>query len=327
MAGSEAERRAAKEWATRLESMGRAVTIEPTRVAPAFATTHLIHAIAAVVGSVLAVYAPVVGLALLVAVTVSTFGELAGTFPFVRLLTSARASQNVVSADGDTDKPGLLVVVANYDTPRAGMLLERSWLRRWPSLLFWSVVVVTICALARVLGFDATWLTIIQFIPTVALIALSPLFVDVALSGPRVGVDAGRTADAAVRLAERYGGRLEHFDLIVLLTGGSAHFALGMRAWLSRHRRELNPETTAVIVLEDDGDASRYAMKEGPVFATRLHPTLIDLVADDGTPVVSRDLSDAYAARAAGLPAIRVTSDLAPGLIERIDAEIGPELA
>jgi hypothetical protein len=81
------------------------------------------------------------------------------------------------------------------------------------------------------------------------------------------------------------------------------------------------------------------------VFASRLHPTLVALGAESeaATPYVSRELSDAYAARAAGLPAIRISSQTVPDsvdpdalarayefacdLVERIDAEIGPGLA
>jgi hypothetical protein len=241
------------------------------------------------------------------------------------------------------------VLVAHYDAPRGGMLLERR-LRLWPVVFLWSLAIVAGCALLRVVGLEATWLTIIQFIPTVVLIAACPLFVDVALSHPREGLnDNASGVSTVLRLAERYGGKLEHFDLMVVFTGGSAHFALGMRDWLRQHRADLEPEATALISVDAVGAGTpHYAAKEGPVLASRMHPTLVQLCADDeaGAPFASRELSDAYAARAAGLPAIRISSrsgegaageqvdadaltrsyEYLSGLVERIDGEIGPRL-
>jgi hypothetical protein len=348
-AGSEGERRAARHLQTRLQELGREVVVEPSRVRPAFGLAHLANAVAGIVGSVLSVYVPLAGLALVVLAAVSAFGDLTGTFHLTRLLTGARASQNVVS-DEDAGKPGLLVLAAHYDAPRSGMLLEPR-LRLWPVVFFWSLAVIAACALLRVFGFDATWLTIIQFIPTVFLIAACPLFLGVELSHPSEGVNDNASGVATVlRLAERYGGRLEHFDLMVVFTGASAHSALGMRNWLKRHRADLEPEATAVIAVDAVGAGTpHYATKEGPVVASRLHPTLVQLCADDeaGAPFASRELSDAYAARAAGLPAIRISSrgdkgaavpdeidaaalaqsyEYLSGLVERIDTEIGPRL-
>jgi hypothetical protein len=348
LAGSDAERRAGRRLAARLEDLGRAAIVEPIRVRPAWALTHLVHAITGIVGSVVAVYAPVAGLALVGAALVSAFGDLTGTFQLARLLTGARASQNVVS-DEDTGKPGLLILVAHYDAPRAGALTERR-LRLWPVVFLWSLALVAACAVARLAGLDATWLTVVQFIPTVGLIASCPLFVDVALSSAREGSnDNGSGVATVLRLASRYSGRLDHFDVMVVFTGASADFALGMRSWLRRHRRELAPAAIAVVSIDAVGAGTPvYAAKEGPVFAARLHPTLVALCAESemATPYVSRELSDAYAARAAGLPTIRLSSragkgdvhdgadpdalarayEFASGLVERIDAEIGPRL-
>src|SRR5258705_9118068 len=122
----------------------------------------------------------------------------------------------------------MLWLGAHCDAPRGGMLLEPR-LRLWPVVFFWSLAVIAACALLRVFGLEATWLTIIQFIPTVVLIAACPLFVDVALSHPREGLNDNASGVATVlRLAERYGGRLEHFDLMVVFTGGGAPLPLGV---------------------------------------------------------------------------------------------------
>src|SRR5689334_4352383 len=97
--GTDAERRAAAHLAARLEDLGREAQVEPTRVYPNYATTHLIHGLLAIVGSVLSITAPGVGFALVAIATVSAALDLTGVFFLVRRLTGVRASQNVVSRE------------------------------------------------------------------------------------------------------------------------------------------------------------------------------------------------------------------------------------
>ena len=347
-AGTDAERRAAKHLAARLEQLGRGARLEPVRVRPAFALTHLMHAGAGLVGSVLSVYVPIAGLALVLVAAISAFGDLTASFFLARLATPIRATQNVVSAE-DEGKPGRLILVARYDAGRSGTLFGDR-LRRWPTVFCGSLVVIAICAAARVIGLDATWLTVIQFVPTVVLIAAFPLLGEVALAEPGPGENRNASGAATVLgLAERYGGRLEHFDLTVLLTGAGHPTPLGMRGWIGRRRRELDPETTAVVCVEAAAFGTpHYATREGTVLPTRFHPTLTAICdeLESATPYVSHELSDAYVARSAGLPAIRVsalgardrapesvdadalarTFDFLAALVERIDEEIGPRL-
>jgi hypothetical protein len=343
-AGSEGERRAARALLGRVEQLGRGAALEPTRVRPNFGLTHLIHAVAGIVASVLAVYVPGAGLALAAAATVSAFGDMTGAFYLARSLTPARASQNVVS-DEDSEKPGLLVLVAHYDAPLTGMLSDRR-LARWPRAIFGSLALITLCALARVAGLDTTWLTILQFIPTVVLIVSTPLFADAAIAETGKGLsDNAAGAAVALRLTGDYGDRLDHFDLMLVLTGASAQDGLGMRAWLARHRNELDPEATAVISIDRIGGGEpAYAAKEGPVFAARMHPALVEIARASGTAFTSTEISDAYVARAAGLPSIRVSTtaaetnggpdaetmdalyDFAAQLLKQVDKEIGPLL-
>jgi hypothetical protein len=210
-----------------------------------------------------------------------------------------------------------------------------------------SLAVITVCSGVRLLGIDATWFTLIQFIPTVVLIALTPLFADTALADAQD--DSGDNAAGvamALRLAESHSNRLNNFDLMLLFTGGSAQSGLGMHTWLKRHRRDLNPTATAVISLDNlhTGEAA-YALKEGAVFAARMHPTLIELAREAGAEsFVSAAVSDAYIARAAGLPAVRISTtgveadpdedadgstgvyEVTGKLLDGIDQEIGPLL-
>lgn len=342
-AGSEAERRAARAIQQRLTELGRESGLEPIRIRPNFALAHLVHAVAGVVASVLSVYVPTAGLILAAAATVSAIGDLTGSFHLARSLTPLRASQNVVS-DENGDKPGLIVLVAHYDAPRTGMLADRR-LRWWPRALVVSLGVITLATLGRLAGIDATPFTIVQFIPTVVLIAMTPVFADTAISETAEGnADNAAGVAAALRLAESHSGRLRHFDLMLLFTGASSDSGLGMREWLKRHRKQLDAEATAVISLDDIASGeTRFAVEEGAVFASHMHPTLVEIASElDAVAYESHEASDAYLARSAGLPTLRVSApdgdevspetftrvcDFAAALLRKIDDEIGPRLA
>src|SRR5687767_2507221 len=97
--GTDAERRAAQHLARRLRESGREADVESIEVRPGWPLTHMIHALLAIAGSLLAVALPVVGLLVLFVAAVSTLGDLTGTFFLVRRMTPRRASQNVVSRE------------------------------------------------------------------------------------------------------------------------------------------------------------------------------------------------------------------------------------
>ena len=370
--GTDAERRAARHLEDRLSELGREAEIEPTSVHPNYALTHAIHALLAIVGSVLSVYQPVVGAGLVLLAAVSAFGDLSGAFFLVRRLTGRRASQNVTSRE-DGDKPAVLILSAHYDAARSGMVFGRKALERRATIgklirrglgpfepFFWSMVVVLVCTLLRLLGIDPFPLTVVQFVFTVVLIASVPLLIDVALSDVVPGANDNASGVATVlRLAERYGERLEHFDVWVVFPGAEEALLLGMREWMRAHKRELDPEQTVFLNVDIAGNGTvRWIEKEGFVTAMKYHPTLIELCEQigDGRGMVSRNGTDALMARTAGFPAITITArnalDYAPNwhqhtdtpgridpealdrtydfccaLIERLDESIGPELA
>ena len=346
--GTDAERRAARYLAARLEELGRDAHIEPIRVWPAFAPALLLIAIAGVTGSVLTVSAHLAGFLVVLLAAITAFGELSGSFFLARLPFGSRASQNVSSHE-NTDKPGRILLVAAYDAPRDAALF-REQLRRWPTVFFWSLMVILACATVRLVGIGPSWLTVIQFIPTVVLIAAIPLFAEAAIADVSAGANWNASGVATVLdLAARHGGRLEHFDLSVLLVGAGHPLPLGMRAWLRRHRDDLDAETTAVVCIESAGYGTpHYATKEGLVFPARLHPALNAIAADieGARPFIARSATAAYAARGARLPAIRIsglgvreyapdtvdeealarTLDFTSELLERIDEQIGDQL-
>jgi hypothetical protein len=374
--GTDAERRAASHLEQRLQALGREAGVEPASVFPNYPITHAIHALIGIVGSVLSVYTPVAGAALVLFATISAFGDLTGSLYIVRRLTGRRASQNVSSTES-SEKRGVVVLTAHYDAARTGALFGRRAVERRATFgklirrglgaaepFFWSLALILACTLVRLIGFEGTGLTVVQFIPTVVLIASIPLLVDIALSDVVPGANDNASGVATVlRLAERYSGRLEHFDLWVVFPGAEEGLLLGMREWMEKHKRELDRETTVFLNVDIVGNGTvRWVEKEGFVTALRYHPTLIEKceeIAEAGAQargMVSRDASDALVPRSAGFPAITITArnalDYAPNwhqptdtpdrielealdrtydfccaLLERLDESIGPELA
>jgi hypothetical protein len=365
-AGTDAERRAAAHLADRLEALGREAEREPVDVWPAFHLTHAVHVLLAIAASVVSVSSPATGTALAFVAVVSTFGDATGIFYIVRRLTGRRASQNVVSPER-TGKPGTLVLTAHYDAGRTGYLFRPSMRRvrvGGMRVLLSSMLVVLGCCALRLLGVDGTVVSVVQFVPTALLIVALPLLVDLALTRVVPGANDNASGVATVlRLAEAHRGRLEHFDLLVLLTCAQEAFALGMRGWLKRHRRELDRTRTVVVNVDEVGRGGvRYTTREGLLMPVKSHVQLVRLCeevaedsADEVRPIKNRAASDGYAARSAGFAAITITCRDALGqvpghhrltdtpnrvdqealerafgfcseLIERLDAETGPGL-
>jgi hypothetical protein len=379
--GTDAERRAAEHIASRLRALGREAELEPTVIWPNAAATHALHAFVAVVGSAASTFSPPVGAALVLISAISAYGDLTGRFFLFRRVTTSRASQNVVSVE-EGQKPGVIVLLAHHDAARTGGVFRPRAVERRARLgarigrpfgllevVFYAQLLLLGCCLVRLLT-DATLLGAIQLLPTAVLIVAVPLALDVSFGVVVAGANDNASGVATVlRLLERFGGRLEHFDLWGVFAGGEEAQALGMGAWLRRHRRDLDPRRTLFIDLDKVGAGTvRFARREGLVFPVRYDPALLGLceaiAAADQTAeeprfeahgYVARTAGDAASAQAKGLRAVSLSclNELdyspryhAPGdtveriedealeraygfcseLIERVDAELGPEL-
>ena len=331
--GTDAERRAARHLERRLRELGRDARTEPIEVWPRSALVHMAHAVAGIVGTVVSVSSPLAGALVLLVTAISAFGDLTGTFQLARRLTGRRASQNVVSPE-DGDRAGTLVLVAHYDAAPTGAPFGPRLTERLAALgalvrrpigpfepLFWAFVVALACALLRLAGIEATAITAVQFLAAIVMIVSAALLADVAMSQVVPGANDNASGVATVlRLAERYGGDLDHFDVWVLLTGSEEGMELGMRAWLKAHKRELDSARTAFLCVDQVGYGTvRYARREGYVATRAAAPELLELcdqIADEDAAAdgrygarsyVSRAATDAYRARDAGFPAVSVS--------------------
>jgi hypothetical protein len=357
--GSDAERRASIHLRDRLGALGRDAELESFSAFPAWPLAYALIAAVGVAGSVLSVYSPAPGAALALAAALLLVLEAGLLIPLARRLFGRRASQNVVSWANPGKKPGALVLVAHLDAGRGGLVLSdriarspvtRAGLRP----LLWALVAVLACAVLRVAGVDSTPLTVVQLIPTLALIVAVALLIDVALAGTRSGEnDNASGCVLGLRLADRP-PQLEHFDLHLLFTGANKAGCAGIRDFLRRHADRLPRESTVLLNLDTVGSgAVRYTRKEGDLLSARSHVQLTEvadqLVEDgfDAADLTSRRTSDGAVAASAGLAAITITcrdrADYASGLvtehslddaeafcaelIERLDAQIGPDLS
>ncbi len=295
--GSDAERRAAQHLARRLEDLGREAETESFSVWPGWASGLAVNAVVAVVGSVLSVSSATLGTGLVLLATILSFLDLSGITPTTRRLAGRRASQNVVSW-GDRDKDGALLLVAHYDTGPTRTRPLRP--------MFIALLVLLACCVLRAAGMEGTFLTVVQFIPTVVLIVYVALLLDIALSPAAYGEnDNASGVGAVLRLAERLDGQLEYFGVHVVFTGSQKAMAQGMRAFLKAHRAELPGDTIVLNLDAVGGGEVRLTEKEGPLLTVRSHPQLTG--AADVDTIVNREASDGYAASSARLAAVTVT--------------------
>lgn len=331
-AGTDAERRAANAMTSRLRGIGRRAEVEPTYVHPQWALVHALHSVVAIAGSIVAVSQPGIGFALVLAAATSAYLDLNTRFYALRRLFFRRASQNVVSPGGSPEAPLRLVLVAHLDAgrpgsatgPRAVRVARRLSPRMRVALspwrvYFWGGIAALLPVIGlRMAGVDAQWVSVVQMVPTVIAIASIFVLVDMALSDPVPGaVDNASGVAAVLDAAERLRAEpVEGLDVWVALAGAGECQAEGMRSFLRAHKRNLEPERTAIVNVDSVGFGSpHYTVTEGAAIGTPMDPGLISICealaaseagAAGPRPIASPLPSDALAAQIRRIPAITV---------------------
>jgi peptidase M28-like protein len=291
--GTDAERRAANMLATRLRGIGRRAEIEPFFAHPQYAVVHLIHAAMGVAGSVVATVQPAIGFALVLVAATSTYLDLNTRLYLVRSLLFRRTSQNVVSPGDRPDAPARLVLTAHYDAARTGYVFSKASdrIRRLPERLrlglgpfrifFWVGLAPLLPILgARMAGVDATWLSVIQVIPTIVLLVAVFLLADIALSDIVPGAYDNASGVAAVLSAaeELRAEPPGHLDVWLVLTGSEESFCEGMRSFMRAHRKQFDRESTAFVNVDSVGYGTvAYEVSQGAVVSLPHDPELIGL--------------------------------------------------
>lgn len=335
-AGTDAERRAANHLATLIRARGRRCEVEPTYVHPQWAGVHAIHCLAGVVGSLLASSQPAAGFAVILVAATSMYLDLCGRQYLLRRLLFRRASQNLVSRRAEETKTARVLLCANYDAPQTGAaynpLPQRLLAYAWAALpfgvgpfriLFWSMALLLPPIGARMAGLDAGWVPLLQLPQTLALIVGTFLLGEIALSPPSPGANDNASGVTGVLEAVESldADPPEHVEVWALLCGGGATTMEGVRAFLRRHRRELDRSSTFFVFLESIGrGAPRFVTGEGLAVVVPNDRTLVELAtaladADDESekrfgarPLVSPTGGGAVVARSRRYPAISITS-------------------
>jgi hypothetical protein len=354
--GTDAERRAANMLAGRLRGIGRRAELEPFFAHPEYAIVHLIHAVMAVAGSVIATVQPAVGFTLVFLAAISTYLDLNTRLYLVRSLLFRRVSQNVVSPGTRPDAPARLVLMAHYDAARTGYVFSKAStrIRRLPERLrlglgpfrifFWLGLAPLLPILgARMAGVDATWLSAVQAVPTIILIVAGFLLVDIALSDivPGAYDNASGVAAALSAADELTANPPENLDVWVVLAGSEESFCEGSRAFVRSRRKEFDRSTTVFVNVDSVSYGGvAYEISQGPVISLPHDRQLIELcealatsgVAGGARPIRHPLLDDALPARIRRMRAITLrTTDpngnLAPwyhthdDLPDRVDSE------
>jgi peptidase M28-like protein len=316
-AGSDAERRAARWLVAELESPFRQTRIETFWCRPNWAVAHAWHVALALAGSLVSVGAPRPGIGLLAVALVSIVADaLTGVSPG-RRLTPERASQNVIATPRTgTRSPGnlwadpppaesppggaapatRLIITANLDTGRMG-LIYRSVPRRLaahlrmlagPLALGWlgwlAVAVIWLLAVAgvRAGGTHGTGVSILQFLPTVALVIALALLLEQAGSavGPGASDNAAGAAVALALVRALDAAPPRHLAVELVLTGAGDAQAIGLSRHLRARRRELRPENTVVLGIGPAGTgAPHWWTADGPLVPLRHSRPLLGLCA------------------------------------------------
>ena len=263
--------------------MGRRAEVEPTYVHPQFALVHALHAALAIAGSIVAVSQPGIGFALVLFAATSAYLDLNTRFYLLRRLFFRRASQNVVSPGGRPEAPMRLVLVAHFDAGPHGLRLRprgegagrrlsprlRVLLSPW-RIYFWGGLAALLPIIGvRMAGLDATWLSIVQMVPTVVLIVAIFLLVDIALSDTVPGRHRQRLGRR-----RRARGRRAPARRAARRTSTSGSSSPAPRSARPRgcapswpaHRGNLDPASTAVVNVDSVGYGTpAYTVSEGAV--------------------------------------------------------------
>ena len=313
-AGTDAERRAANDLAAELRSPNRRVDLEPTYVHPQWALVHALHCTLAIAGGLVALQRPPIGFAIVLATAISMYLDLNGRLYLVRSLFFRRGSQNVLARGARRDAPARVILCAHYDASRTGRAFDpgsKALLARLQRaipvpigpfrFLFWSIAFLLPVLGARMAGIESGWVSILQLLPTLLLMAGVFLLIDVSLSAasPAANDNASGVATAISMARELDDDPPQNLDVWVLLIGADECLQEGMRSFLRTHRGELDRETTYFVCVDTVGAGElRFETAAGWVVTYPMDEHLVGLceaiATTDGDRPRARARRDGY---------------------------------
>jgi hypothetical protein len=343
-AGTDAERRAAVRLSRELQSSRRDAALETFWCRPNWALAHAWHVGLALAGSLVSIGSPRVGGAFIIVALLSLACDVFAGVSLGRRLSREHASQNVVSRPAGERPPVRLIITANYDAGRTG-LVYRSAPRRLaarlrrsagdgaltPGWLGWLAIAfawLLVMAVLRSGGATGRAVAIAQLIPTASLVLALALLLE--LAGSSFGPAAGDNA-SGVGLAIAVARALDvapprRLSVEVVLQGAGDGTMIGLSRYLRSRRRELEPANTIVVGIGPCG-AGRpcWWTSDGALVGLRYLNRLTEIAnravgpttSLGATPRRGRGITPALPARAAGLPAITIGCLDSDGLAPR----------
>jgi hypothetical protein len=323
--GSEADRRTTEHISNELHAYGRPADIEEIRVRPAWHLTHALHALLAVAGTLVSSTASApLGMLILLLAAVSTYGDLTSRFYIARFMMPRRRTHNVHSAQARPGSRARVILTANHDAPRTGLL----WVRRRRTgaprrrrrllsalagpidIFFWAVMAALLAAVARLAFDESDPLTVVQFVLAAVLLTYLMLFVDAAISD--VSPAASTNASGVAALLE-IGRRLHEsapqgIETWLVFPAAKEGLSLGMRAWLREHRNEIDPRDTFFVNVDTVGNGDvHHTTADGYALVFRSDQRLVRLCEELGSqPYMWRQGTDATQAAMSGFAAITI---------------------
>ena len=345
------ERRAADYLVTTMRALGLEPSVE-TFPSQARMTWELVVIVGAVaVGIVLSRWWPVVGLVLATVAVVLFYGYFSLRFkPLARLFSWAR-SQNVVARIENPRAKWQVVLSAHYDTARSGLMWHPTRVRGFRANFLAGVAVLIIVELLLVLGALGTRvvLDVLLLAGLLYVLAYVLILLHAGLVAPLVQGAADNATGVAVLLdlaAALKQQPLRNCQVWMVATGSEETGALGMRAFVRRHARELPTERTCFLILDSLGSGNlHYCVGEGMLDLCRFRGPLVHLAQEvttrerfrEVTPSVYRlAYTDAIVPARRGYPTLLVLATDAAGqlphwhwptdTLENVDFGV-PELA
>ena len=261
-AGTDTERRAANWLAREVETKTRTARIEPFWCRPNWALAHAWHAALGLAGSLVTEADARVGGALILVALLSLIADAVAGVSLGRRLTREHASQNIVS-EGTSQAHVHLIVTANYDTGRAGLVTRgrfraaaaaaadtvNGWTPGWLGWLAIALAWVLAMAILRLEGHRGTVVGVAQLIPTIGLVLALALLLEQASAafGDKASDNASGIAAAVALVKALDAAPPRHLDVDLVLQGAGDRDGIGLRRYLRKRAGERTAPNTVVM--------------------------------------------------------------------------------
>ena len=301
LAGADSERRAARWLADELAGAGREIVVEPFWCRPNWPLAHAWHVGLALAGSLVSVASARAGAVMLLVALVSILSDAFTGLSPGRRLTPERASQNVIAVGRTTHQsdgePIHLIITANYDAGRAGLVYREQFrrvssaLRRltlglapgWLGWLALMIVWLLVLAILRIDGHRSQAIGAIQLAPTIVLVFALAALLELATANPASAAgDNGTGVAVAVQFARAlHAAPPRHLAPELVLQGAGDGGGTGLRRYLRARRAERTVRNTIVLgVGACGGGRPRWWTSDGPLVPLRYSRQLARICAD-----------------------------------------------